>query len=73
MKVVTGQVMQLMDRRAMGEFGIPGLTLMENAGRACADAISDTFGPGGNSLGASFKLRYTRDLKAHRRPAVPAP
>ena len=47
MKVVSGQVMQLMDRRAIGEFGIPGLTLMENAGRACADAISEAFGPGG--------------------------
>jgi ADP-dependent NAD(P)H-hydrate dehydratase / NAD(P)H-hydrate epimerase len=46
MKVVSGQVMQLMDRRAIDEFGIPGLTLMENAGRACADAICETFGPG---------------------------
>lgn len=46
MKVVSGQVMQQMDQRAIGEFGIPGLTLMENAGRACADAITDNFGPG---------------------------
>jgi len=46
MKVVSGQVMQLMDRRAMSEFGVPGLTLMENAGRACADAICEAFGPG---------------------------
>jgi len=46
MKVVSGQVMQLMDQRAIGEFAIPGLTLMENAGRACADAITDSFGPG---------------------------
>ena len=46
MKVVSGQVMQLMDQRAMREFGIPGLTLMEQAGKACADAISDSFGPG---------------------------
>lgn len=47
MKVVSGQVMQLMDQRAMREFGIAGLTLMEAAGRACADAICQTFGPGG--------------------------
>ena len=46
MKVVSGQVMQLMDQRAMREFDIPGLTLMENAGRACADAISEAFGEG---------------------------
>jgi len=46
MKVVSGQVMQLMDQRAIREFGIPGLTLMERAGRACADVISERFGPG---------------------------
>jgi hydroxyethylthiazole kinase-like uncharacterized protein yjeF len=46
MKVVSGQVMQLMDQRAIGEFGIAGLTLMENAGKACVDAISESFGPG---------------------------
>jgi len=26
-------------------------------------ALNDTFGPGGNSLGASFKVRYNRDIK----------
>ena len=26
-------------------------------------ALNDTFGPGGNSVGASFKLRYSQDLK----------
>ncbi|HJV36534.1 NAD(P)H-hydrate dehydratase [Geomonas sp.] len=46
MKVVSGQVMQSMDQRAIGEFGVPGPTLMENAGRSCADAISEAFGPG---------------------------
>ena len=46
MKVVSGQVMQLMDQRAMREFGSAGLTLMENAGKACADLISETFGEG---------------------------
>jgi NAD(P)H-hydrate epimerase len=46
MKVVTGQVMQSMDRRAIGEFGVPGLSLMERAGCACADAISKRFGDG---------------------------
>ncbi|HBG06829.1 MAG: bifunctional ADP-dependent (S)-NAD(P)H-hydrate dehydratase/NAD(P)H-hydrate epimerase [Geobacteraceae bacterium GWC2_58_44] len=46
MKVVSGQVMQHMDQRAIREFGIAGLTLMEQAGRACADAITEGFGPG---------------------------
>jgi len=38
-------------------------------------ALNNTYGPGGNSLGASFRLRYTRDLKPlhHRLKAAPAP
>ncbi|WP_298272129.1 NAD(P)H-hydrate dehydratase [Geobacter sp.] len=47
MKVVTGETMQAMDRRAIRECGVPGLVLMENAGRGCADAIIETFGIGG--------------------------
>lgn len=50
MKVVTGQVMQLMDRRAIGEFGVPGLELMERAGRGCADVIEESFGQGKGRL-----------------------
>jgi hypothetical protein len=36
-------------------------------------AVNDTFGPGGNSIGASFRLRYTSDLKSrfNRRPVRP--
>lgn len=44
MKVVTGEIMQGMDRRAAEEFGVSGLTLMENAGRGCVDSISGRFG-----------------------------
>jgi len=44
MNVVTGEVMQEIDRRAMEEHGISGLTLMENAGRGCADLIMAGFG-----------------------------
>ncbi|MDI1250334.1 MAG: hypothetical protein PSV13_15835 [Lacunisphaera sp.] len=38
-------------------------------------ALNHTYGPGGNSLGASFKLRYSRDLKyrRHRAPVDPTP
>ena len=38
------QTMQEMDRRAMEEFGIPGLVLMENAGRCCVEEIIRHFG-----------------------------
>ena len=40
MKIVMSQTMQEMDKRAMEEFGIPGLVLMENAGRCCASSAS---------------------------------
>ncbi len=44
MKIVMSQTMQEMDRRAMEEFGIPGLVLMENAGRCCVEEIIRHFG-----------------------------
>lgn len=44
MKIVTSNSMQELDRRAMEEFGIPGLELMENAGRCCAEEIIRRFG-----------------------------
>ncbi len=43
MNVVTGEAMQEIDRRAICEFGISGLTLMENAGRGCADVIMSEY------------------------------
>lgn len=46
MKVVSGETMQEMDRRAIEEFGVSGLTLMENAGRGCAEAIIAEYGAG---------------------------
>jgi hydroxyethylthiazole kinase-like uncharacterized protein yjeF len=39
-KIVTAQQMRELDRRAIQERGIPGLTLMENAGRAAAEAAA---------------------------------
>lgn len=44
MKVVSGEIMQSMDRRAIEEFGISGLALMENAGRGCVEAIISRYG-----------------------------
>lgn len=46
MKVVSGEIMQRMDRRAIEEFGVSGLTLMENAGRGCVEAILAEHGAG---------------------------
>ena len=36
-------------------------------------AVKSTFGPGGTSLGASFRLRYSRDLKDLFRPKSKVP
>ncbi|RII27064.1 MAG: bifunctional ADP-dependent NAD(P)H-hydrate dehydratase/NAD(P)H-hydrate epimerase [Geobacter sp.] len=44
MKVVTGATMQEIDRRAIHEFGVPGLVLMENAGAGCVAAIVEMYG-----------------------------
>jgi NAD(P)H-hydrate epimerase len=38
--VFTAEEMRRLDRRAIAELGIPGATLMENAGRGAADAIA---------------------------------
>jgi NAD(P)H-hydrate epimerase len=46
MKVVTAHTMQEIDRRAIEEFGIPGLDLMERAGQGCVDEIIALYGNG---------------------------
>lgn len=43
MKVATASQMQNLDRRAIQEFGIPGVVLMENAGRATVEAMGRHF------------------------------
>ncbi|WP_417910035.1 NAD(P)H-hydrate dehydratase [Candidatus Electronema sp. PJ] len=45
MKLATPEQMQSLDRAAMEELGIPGLVLMENAGRATLDQMEAQFGP----------------------------
>ncbi|MDD2310624.1 MAG: NAD(P)H-hydrate dehydratase [Desulfuromonadaceae bacterium] len=44
MKVITVHTMQEIDKRAIKECGIPGLQLMENAGRRCVEEIIAEFG-----------------------------
>ena len=44
MKLVTSEQMRSIDRQAIEERGIPGVVLMENAGRAVADAADEMLG-----------------------------
>lgn len=42
--ILSTEAMRTADRRTMDDFGIPGFTLMETAGRGAADAIEAAFG-----------------------------
>lgn len=48
MKVLTAAQMQAIDRRTIDEIGIPGVVLMENAGRGVAEEIIRRFSPAGS-------------------------
>src|SRR4030043_1787822 len=43
MKVATAEQMQELDRKAIESYRIPGIVLMENAGRGATDVIFNTF------------------------------
>ena len=45
MKVVTAKEMQTLDQKTIKEYKIPGLTLMENAGRCVVEEMEAAFGP----------------------------
>lgn len=45
MQLATAAQMREIDRRTIEEIGIPGMVLMENAGRATVDLMEQTFGP----------------------------
>ena len=44
MKVITAEAMQEADRRTISGLGVPGLTLMENAGAGCTGVIQSRYG-----------------------------
>ena len=44
MQILLAEEMRALDRAAEEEIGIPGLVLMENAGRAVADAAEKMLG-----------------------------
>lgn len=50
MRVVTAHTMQEIDKRAIDEFGISGLKMMENAGCRCADEIIAQYGGRGRAV-----------------------
>ncbi|BDG07847.1 NAD(P)H-hydrate dehydratase [Anaeromyxobacter paludicola] len=50
MRLATGEEMRAIDRTAIDELGVPGLALMERAGRAVAEAALALAGPGGRFL-----------------------
>lgn len=50
MRVVTAHTMQETDKRAIEEFAIPGLRLMENAGHVCVEEITSEFGLKGRAV-----------------------
>jgi NAD(P)H-hydrate epimerase len=45
-----------LDRRAISEFGIPGIVLMENAGEACARRIEDLLDAGATRIAEPFHV-----------------
>nr|MDU9043434.1 NAD(P)H-hydrate dehydratase [Candidatus Electrothrix aestuarii] len=45
MKIATSAQMQALDRTSIEEIGIPGIVLMENAGRGTVDAMEEEYGP----------------------------
>lgn len=48
MKLAKAEQMQSLDAKAINEYGIPGVVLMENAGRSTAEIIRKYFGISGN-------------------------
>ncbi|NIP31894.1 MAG: NAD(P)H-hydrate epimerase, partial [Candidatus Dadabacteria bacterium] len=65
MKLATREIIKLIDKKTIEKFKIPGLTLMENAGRASSDVICNNYPDakeigiicgGGNNGGDGFVI-----------------
>ena len=71
MYTLTREQSQSIDRRAIDEYGIPGLVLMENAGRGAADVLEELGIAGpvaiccgkGNNAGDGFVIARHLDLR----------
>lgn len=50
MKVIAAHTMQEIDRQAISQYGIPGVQLMESAGRCCVEEIIAAFGLNGSAV-----------------------
>ncbi len=77
MRVVTAAEMRALDRRAVENFGIPGVVLMENAGRAVMEAVkrrcgslygkrADVYCGAGNNGGDGFVVARLLHLSGAR-------
>jgi NAD(P)H-hydrate epimerase len=79
MKLAEAQVMRGLDERAINYYGIPGVVLMENAGRGTVDAMRERYGtlagqmisvlvgPGNNGGDGLVIARYLHQLGARAR------
>ncbi|ACY16107.1 bifunctional ADP-dependent NAD(P)H-hydrate dehydratase/NAD(P)H-hydrate epimerase [Haliangium ochraceum] len=67
--VVTAEEMQALDRETIEGIGLPGVVLMENAGRAVVRIIEDLLAHDGKWSGDSGRSALTRDASVSGRPA----
>ncbi len=71
--LLTREQCRSLDRRAINEYGIPGLVLMENAGRGCVDVLErlGINGPvvilcgKGNNAGDGFVIARHLEIRGH--------
>ena len=70
---LTREQSRALDRRAIDEYGIPSLVLMENAGRGCVDVLERLGIDGpvvilcgkGNNAGDGFVIARHLDIRGH--------
>src|SRR4029453_6965659 len=70
---LTREQSRALDRRAIEEYGIPGLVLMENAGRGCVDVLERLGIDGpvvilcgkGNNAGDGFVIARHLEIRGH--------